>query len=239
MTQPTTGEPTGPSALWLALRVFDEPSTVFQHLATRPRFWVPIALMVLTAVAGAYLTPESVFREQLRPRIEAAQRAGQLTEEQAQQQLENAGGSTTRIAALVAGAAGVPIMMAIIAGVLMLIFGAGGANPVPFKTEFAVVTHAYMVSLAGILLVVLLMRFAGMEQVGFSLSFLFDRDSGFPFRFAEQITLFGAWNVFLVALGNKIITKGKGLVGPLVIVGGLWLLLKVGMAALAGLGPGG
>jgi len=239
VTQPTAPDQPQPSGIWLALRIFDEPSTVFRHLAVRPRYWIPIVLLVITSVVAAYGTPASVFREQMRPRIEAAQRAGQLTEEQARERLENVGGSTTRIVALVVGAVGGPIILAVVAAVFMLIFGAGGANPVPFKTEFAVVAHAYIVSLAGGLLLILLIRFAGMSQVGFSLGFLFERNSGFASRFAEQITLFGAWNVYLVALGNKIITKGKGIGGPLAIVGGLWLLLKVGIAALGGLGLGG
>jgi len=132
------------------------------------------------------------------------------------------------------------IMWAIVALVLMLIFGAMGPDPIKFKTEFSVVLHAAVVSFAGAILMILLMRFAGMSEPTLSLGFLFDQEANaFLYRLANQITLFGTWNMLLVALGNQILSKGKSFIGPLFIVGALWLLMKLGIAALGSLGFGG
>jgi hypothetical protein len=42
--------------------------------------------------------------------------------------------------------------------------------------------------------------------------------------------------MILIALGNQVLAKAKGIGGPLMIVGGLWLLVKLLFAALGGLG---
>ena len=126
-------------------------------------------------------------------------------------------------------------MLAVAAWVLMLIFGATTADPLRFKDEFAIVSHAYMITIAGGILIVALLAFAGLNEVQLSLGFLFDEDSSpFLYRFFNQITVFGAWNVYALALGNQVKTKAKGIGGALTIVGGLWLALKVGGALMAG-----
>jgi hypothetical protein len=116
----------------------------------------------------------------------------------------------------------------------MLIFGSMAAEPIRFRDEFAIVMHAYVPQLVGILLIVALMVFAGFEQLRLSLGFLFDRESS-PFLYAlgSQFTFFGAWNIYLVALGNQVRTGTRGIGGPLAIVGGLWVLVNLGLAALA------
>ena len=117
----------------------------------------------------------------------------------------------------------------------MMIFGATTADPLRFKDEFAIVSHAYMISLAGGVLVVALLAFAGLNEVQLSLGFLFDEESSpFLHRFTNQINVFGAWNVYVLALGNQIKTKAKGIGGALTIVGGLWLVMKLGGALIAG-----
>ena len=79
-----------------------------------------------------------------------------------------------------------------------------------------------------------------MSEPTLSLGFLFNQETNaFLYRFANQITLFGTWNMLLVALGNQILSKGKSFTGPLFIVGSLWLLVKLGIAAIGGLGFGG
>lgn len=239
MTEATTpvGEPK--SAIWLVLRIFDEPTQVFRELAVRPRVLLPIALLVVATGVFALGTPAAVLRDQTRSRLEAMQERGQLTEEQVQDRVEGAASTSSRALIFGAGAAGGLVALVVVSAVLMLIMGATSPEPIKFKKEFAVVTHANVVSVAGGILAVALMAFGGMDQPQLSLGFLFGEDAGFLYRFANQVTLFGTWNMILIALGNQVLTKAKGIGGPLVIVGGLWLLVKVAFAALGGLGFGG
>ncbi len=240
MTEPTNHEPQQKSALWLVLRVFDEPVQVFRELAARPRILLPAILLVLVTGVYAYGTPAAVLQEQTRSQMEAFQERGQLTDEQIQERVDRAASPGSRAVIFGAGAGGALVAMAVVALVLMLIFGAMGPDPIKFMAEFSVVLHANVVSLAGAVLMVLLMRFAGMTEPTLSLGFLFNEEANaFLYRLANQITLFGTWNMLLVALGNQILSKGKSFMGPLFIVGALWLLVKLGLAALGGLGFGG
>ena len=85
---------------------------------------------------------------------------------------------------------------------------------------------------------VLLWRFAGFEQT-LSLGFLVPGE-GFLHNFAAGITLFGVWTVILLALGNQIRTRMKGMGTALTIVGGLYIVVKLVAAGfttlVAGLG---
>jgi len=223
------------SPLWLAFRVFDEPTAVFKELAARPRALVPIVCLIASATLTAVAFPSRVMEEQARASLEPLQESGRLTAEQVEERLDNAAGTTARLTVLGAGAVGGPLLLALTALVLMLIFGATSADPLRFKDEFAIVSHAYMISIAGGVLTVLLLAFAGLDEVRISLGFLFDKDSSpFLYRFTNQINFFGAWNVYVLALGNQVKTRAKGIGGALAIVGGLWLALKVVGALMGG-----
>jgi len=230
------------SAVWLVLRVFDEPVEVFKELAARPSILLPMILIVIVTGISAFAIPDAVLKDQTRTQLEAVQERADLSDEEVEERVDRAASTTTRFWFIfVVLSAATLLVMAIYSLVLMLIFGATGPEPIRFKAEFAVMLHAYVIALAGAVLMLLLMRFAGMSNPTLlSLGFLFGQDtSPFLHRLANQITLFGTWNMLLVALGNQILSKGKSFTGPLFIVGGLWLLIKVGLAALGGLGFGG
>jgi len=236
VTEATGTEGQAKSAVWLALRVFDEPVQVFTELAARPRALLPIILLVVVTGVFAFGTPGDVLREQTRDRVEAFRERGQLTDEQVQEQVDGAASPRNRALIFGGGTVAGLVVLVVVSAILMLIFGATGPEPIKFKTEFAILAHANLVSLAGMLLMVILMVFAGITNPQLSLGFLFSEEaSPFLYRFANQITLFGTWHMVLVAVGNKILSKAKGMGGPLLIVGGLWLLVKLVIAAAGGL----
>ncbi len=239
MTDPAQEEVRGKSAHWLAFRVFDEPTAVFTELAARPRVLLPLLCLVVAATLGAFMTPSRVLEDQARRSLEPLQESGRITAEAVQERVENAASTSSRVTIFVAAAVGGPVMLVIAAWVLMLIFGATSAEPLRFKDELAIVSHAYMISIAGGILMLAVIAFGGLDEVQLSLGFLFSEESNpFLYRFTNQINLFGAWNVYVLALGNQIKTKAKGIGGALSIVGGLWLALKVAGALLGGLFAG-
>jgi hypothetical protein len=227
---------TTPGGAWLAFRVFDEPTKVFQQLAVSPRFLVPLVCLVVATAIYAFGIPGDVLRDQTRDRLQSFVEDGRIPAEQADAQIEGAASTRSRALIFGAGAVGGTIALLIVAGVLALIFGALGAEPLKFKREFSLVLHANMVAIAGTVLLVILMVFAGFRQPQISLGFLFSQDqSSYLYRFMNLITPFGLWNVYLLALGNAIMTKAKGIGGAIAIVGGLWLLTRLGFAAFGGL----
>ena len=228
------------SPWWLAFPVIDEPGAVFSQLAVKPVFLVPIILLVVTTAIVAAGMPTSMLREQAERQADIMeQRAPDFTEEDRIEILENASSPKTRAIYLFGlGSVGSIVVLLIIAGVFRLIFGAVGAEPLTFKDELAITMHGWMPQLFGSILMVLLWRFAGFEQT-LSLGFLVPGE-GFLHNFAAGITLFGVWTVILLALGNQIRTRMKGMGTALTIVGGLYIVVKLVAAGfttlVAGLG---
>jgi hypothetical protein len=214
------------------LRVIDEPAQVFRALAHRPTVLVPIILLVLTAGIVAVGTPTSTLRSRAERQADIVeQRAPErMTAEDRAEMLQGAAGARNRAIIFGAGSIVGFVALLIVSAVLLLIFNAAGAQPLKFKDELAIATHAYVPQLLGAILIVVLARFASFEE---SLSLGFLVREGFLHNLGQQITLFGAWNVVLLALGNQIRAGMKGLGTPLLIVGGLWMLVNVGFAAIA------
>ncbi len=239
MTDPQSTPPK--SSWWLAFRVLDEPGTVFAEIAARPRFLVPF--LVLFAAAPAFFAvtaPDSAYQAQVEQliAIEENQDPGSVTSERRAEMMEEAASPARRARLLAVGVIVGPIVIAIVAAVLMLIFNAMAADRITFKQEYSVILHAWMPQLFAALLVPVL-AIAGIEQLQLSLGFLFSSDqSSFMYQFANGITLFGAWSMVLVAMGNQVLSKSSSLGGSLTIVAGLWLLVKVAAAGLGSLVAG-
>ena len=235
--EPAASTDHGHGAWWLGLRVFDEPGVVFSELVQKPRVLVPILFLFLVSpVLIAIGTPASVFREQVEQRldIQESRSPGSVSAEDREQALAEADSPVKR--ALIVGASVVfgPIILAIVALVLQLIFNALAPEGVKFKQEMAVVAHAWMPQFLGAIVLVILTVGLGMEQLQLSLGFLFAKDqSSFLYNFANGITIFGTWSMVLVAVGNQHLTKAKTLGTSLVIVAGLWIGVKLAGAALA------
>lgn len=231
----TPSDETAKPSWWLLLRVLDEPATVLQQLATAPRALGPIIALVAVAAIVGFATPARTLETMARQQIQTVRERApdRLSDDEAQQAIARASGVRNRLIIFLAQSTTTLIALVVVAAVLMLIFGAVGAEPIRFKDEFAIAAHAYVPQLAGALLVVLLMIFAGFERMGLSLGFLFDRDTApFLHSLGNQFTIFGAWNVVLLALGNQIRIGAKGLGGPLAIVGGLWIVVNLVLAAV-------
>lgn len=228
---------------WLALRIFDEPRLVFQRLAARPRAGVPLLLLLVVSAVGAFGPPREALEAGARNQALAlrARAPERFSEEDVRRIVERAGSLSTRAIVLAGNAAIALLILTVVTLVLMLIFGATGAEPTGFRDEFAIAAHAYLPQLLGVVVTVALVRIGvpGFDMPSaspLSLEFLFD-EARRPFlrRLASMFTVFGAWNVLLLALGNQVKSGMKRLAGPLAIVGTLWILANVALAVFADL----
>jgi hypothetical protein len=160
-----------------------------------------------------------------------------FTEADRVEMLESASSTKSRVLFVFGiGTVGSIVVLLIIAAVFRLIFGAVGSEPLTFKDELAITTHAWMPQLFGGVLMVVLWRYAGFEDT-LSLGFLFPGE-GFLHNFAAGITLFGLWTVYLLALGNQIRTRMKGIGTAVTVVGGLYILVKLVAAGFTTLAMG-
>ncbi len=223
------------SPWWLALRVFDEPTQVFSHLTTQPRALIPVLLMIVGFGCGAFLAPDRVIEQQAREQLEAAQARApdRVTDELIQARIDRATSTVGRGTNVAAGVVIGLVSLTLSSLVLMLVFGAMSPTPITFKEEFAIVAHANMAQVLGVVLTVLLLLATGMDQLQLSLGFLFDRESSrFLYTVGTLFTFFGAWKVYLIALGNQVRTNAAGIGAPLAIVAGLWIVVNLLLAGL-------
>lgn len=235
MTAPVAETAPAKSPWWLALRVFDEPGTVFRELATRPKALVPIILLLVVMAGTAVTMPTRVLRAAAERQFQTLEqrRPGMVTPEMRQRAMQTAGGVRSRVTIFVFGSVLPLVMLLIVAGVLLMVFNGLSQEPIRFREEWAIAVHAYMPQLLGGIATVVAVSLLNDAQFRFSLGLLFNPDSGgFTYRLANQFTVFGAWNIYLLALGNQIKTKGKGIGTPLAVVGGLWIVANVLLAGL-------
>jgi hypothetical protein len=233
-------------AWWLLLRVLDEPGAVFRSVAQRPRALLPVVALVVVSFIAGFLTPAEQLQDQARQQVELVERRAEgvppeqaeQVEARVQEMIANAASPGRRLTIAIFGAVIPLVGLAVVAVVLMLVFGAMGSEPLRFKQEFTVAAHAFVPQLLGFLVIVLL-SIAGLKDVQLSLGFLSDMErSPFLFTLLSQFSLFAAWNVLLLAVGNQVLIGGKGLAGPLGIVAGLWIVKNVAVAGLVGLATG-
>ena len=202
---------------------------MFRQLAAHPRALMPVIFLAVAAAVMAFGTPGETLRATARDQADAMESflGDQFTEADRIRVIDQAASPRARGITFAAVIVGGLISMSLAALVLKLIFGATSGAEITFRDEFAIAAHAYVPQMVGLVLGVALMTFAGLERPEFSLGFLFSESGSFLRVFASQITFFGAWGVFLLAVGNQIKTKAPTLTGALTIVGGLWVLVNL------------
>ena len=232
------------SELGRITNVFLEPQRAFADIAARPRPWVPLALIVAVAVVFIFAFSRHVGWERFaRQTMESSSQVQNLPAEQR----ERAVAMQTRIMPVmgyVGAVAAPPVMAAISALVLMLIFKAMSAG-LGFQQMFAIVSYAY---LPGILnsfaaLAVMFLKnpddFNLQNPTAFNAGAFLDPQGTAKWLLAlcGSLDLFTFWTLLLIAVGVSVasrrITFGKalgGVVGPWL----LWVALKTGLAALRG-----
>ena len=225
--------------VWLVLRVFDEPGQVFAELARRPRALLPILLFVIVNLAVAAAVPTRVLRgaAEQQFRVLEERNRGAIPPEIRDRALANAGTATNRVTVFLAASVAGLVMVAIASGVLLLIFNAVSSGEMTFRDEWSIAWHAYVPQVAGIIVTWLGISLTNDMQFRLGLGFLVPADiSRFGHSLAQQFTIFGAWNIYLLALGNQTRTRAKGIGGALAIIGTLWVAVNLLFAFLGQFG---
>jgi hypothetical protein len=223
------------SPVQLVLRVLDEPAAVFTQLAARPRALLPVILLIVVACASTFGMPTRIMRSAVEHQLQTIEQRhpNMMPPEARQRAVQRAGTPVSRATAFVIATAIGLISLVIVAAVLRMVFGGMSPEPITFRQEFAIAAHAYVPQILGAIATLIAIVVTSDAQFRFSIGLLFNSDSGgFVYRLANQFTLFGAWNVYLLALGNQIKTKTTSIGTPLTIIGGLWVVVCFVLAGL-------
>lgn len=225
--------------------VFFEPKKAFADIAARPRWIVPLLLLMIASFGLASLfSQKGVMRITVEQQMAKNQQIQQLPPDQREQRIEVGVKFANIITYLIPVI--LPVMYLIMALVLWGIVSGILSAPVRFKQAFAVVTYAQLPSLLVVILTAIVLQlknvadFNAQNPLMFNAGAFMDPQTAnkFVYSLAGSIDLFSFWCMFLVATGLKA-AAGKKLSfgGALFAVFLPWaviVLVKSGFAGLAG-----
>jgi len=226
--------------------IFWEPKPVFQDLAAKPRFWVP--LILLTLLSAIYMISFSRvvgWESFMRRQMDSNARVQQLPAEQRERVIQQS--MTFAIPSAYAGATlGITVFSLIIAGVLLGMMNLLGGAGLKYKQAFSITVYSFLPSaLSGLLaLVVMFLKnpedFDLQNPLPLNLgAFLSSPETGAAVKsLARSIDLFTFWIILLMALGfstaaGKRLSYGKALT-LIIVPWAVWVLIQAGLAGLQG-----
>ena len=238
-------EPAGMGEFSRLTGVFFEPGKTFADIAERPRFWVPLILMIVASLAftitiSQRITWERVVRHQLESRMAT------MTDQQreAVSKTMDMQIKAASIFGYVGGVVGVPLYYLIVGCVLLGIVRGIMSAPVSFKQVFAIMCYANLPGLIFTALAIVVMFLKNPDDFNLQNPLVFNpgafmdlqSTSKFLHSVASSLDLFTIWTILLLAVGLKA-AGGKRLsfAGSLMAVALPWAILVLVRGSLAGL----
>jgi hypothetical protein len=229
------------SPLGRIVGVLFSPKATFEDIVRKPSWLLPLVIMaVLGLLAAVSLNQRMNWRDYVSQQIEKSSRASQLTPEQKQQQIE-AGAKFAPISSYIFGA---PAPIVILLVVALVMWGSynllGGANT-DFKTSLGIVSHAFVPSYIGslLLLLVLFLKPAGTVDLQNPVAtnvaaFLPDDVPKWLDALCKNVDIFVIWILVLIAIGfaatNPKKLKGGKSFTIAVTVMAVYVVLRMGIA---------
>lgn len=195
------------SAFARVIGVFFEPDATFADIARSPGFLLPLILVMLSSAAVAIVSINRLDLEQVaRQQIMKQPQAADLPKDQLEQRVQMGAKISKYVYYCIPLI--VPIMLAIVAGLLFVMSNFIMGGTATYKQMFAVEVHAQMPGIImGILaVIVLFLKDPGDIDVQNIVTanlgpFVTTEASPFGHRIASAIDLFSFWQMFLLGVG--------------------------------------
>ena len=224
--------------------VYFSPGKAMADVAARPqRWWIPLILLIIVQIVYIYLYGHRVgWETMIRKQMESSSRYEQMTPEQREQGIAM-GMKFAGIGSYAGVAIGVPVVMLAMAGVLMFVMNAMGAQAT-FKKSFAIVAYSSMIGVLTSILAIGVMFLKNPEDFDLRNPLAFNAGAFVPSTapkwlasLAGSLDVFSFWSMAVLAFGyaatSRRLTWGKALTGII----GCWLVLivcKAGWVAMFG-----
>lgn len=225
--------------------VFFEPKKTFQDIAARPRWIVPMLLIILFGLAFTITMSQHIGVDRMaRQAMENNPRTAQMTPEQREQGVAIAA-KFTQAALYIGPIIGAPLTFLVVGLVLWAIASGILSAGIKFGQVFAIACYAWLPKcIASVLgIVVMFLKnpddFNTRNPIAFNPAAFMDpqTSSKFLYSIATSLDLFSIWVILLLAIGLKA-AGGKRLSfgGALFAVLLPWGVIVLISAALAGAG---
>ena len=211
--------------------VFVSPRATYADVAARPR-WLGVLIISTLIVSGGYfafLSTEVGKTAVLDQQTQVLESFGVKLNDQAYERME-AGIENARYTTAASQVVGVPLVSAIIAGILLGIFNALLGGDAKFKQVFAIVTHSGLITALqtafSLPLDYLRETMTSPTSLGVFLPFL--EENSFLARLLGSIDLFQIWGTLSLAIGLGVLYKRR--TSPIA-----WTMLLVYFVTVAGI----
>jgi hypothetical protein len=247
MTPETAPENAAPmSEVGRITGVYLDPKKAFADIAARPRWYVPIILMVAAALAFVYLYTSHVGWERfMRQTLENNSRMQQLDAEKREAVIEQ----QTKLAPIfgyVGSLVFIPVAALAIAGAVLLMCKMMGAASLTFKQMFGISSYAMLPTLLASILAIVVLFLKDPEQFNLQNPLAFNLGAFLEpppntgkalYSLATSIDLFSFWTILLLATGITVaarkFTFSKALVA-VVVPWVIYVLVKSGWTGMFG-----
>jgi Yip1 domain len=225
--------------------VYFDPKPAFADIAARPRWYVPLILLIVAGFAFTYcFTTRIGWRSYIAKTMEDKPSTRDLSAEQREAQI-NTGAKIAPIFGYVGPLIGIPVVALVIAGVLLLMCKMMGASP-QFKQMFAISSYAMLPGLISSILAIIVMFLKNPDDFNLQNPLFFNvgalmeppPNSGkFLYSVASSIDLFTFWSMLLLAVGISVVARkipfSKAVVA-VVVPWVIWVLVKSAWAGAMG-----
>ncbi len=236
-------QPSGMSEMARLVGVVWEPKPVFEDLAERPRFWVPLILLTVLSMAFLLVFGQRVgFESTTRRQLESNSRIQQMPAEQREAVIAQSLSITSKTA-YIGGTVGVALSSLVIAAVLLGMFNLLGGVRLKFRQAFSITCYSFIPSVfstIGMFIVMLLKDPADFDlknPLPVHLGAFLDPQTTakWLYAFASSFNVFTIWIMLLLALGFSVAAKKMRFGKALTLVVIPWAVMVLLGCAFAGI----
>ncbi len=224
--------------------VLTDPKRAFQDIATRPRWWVPLSLLVILALAFNISFSRRVGWDRfMNQTFDTNPRTQTMPAEQRARAIEQ-GTKIASVMGYVGAVVGLPLYAMLVAAALMLVFNVALSAQIRFRQAFGVTSYALLPGLISSPLAILVMflkspdDFNLQNPLAFNIGAFLDPQTTpkWLLSLGTSLDLFTVWVVLLLAIGlaaaaARKLTFGKALAG-VAVPWLVWILVKSAWAGM-------
>jgi hypothetical protein len=231
MTETASTPPSAAPQLGLFARIIGilfSPRETFAAVVARPRWLgaMAVAVLIMGAAQFALLSTDVGKQLALDQQVSTAEAFGVTISDETYARMEQ-GMENARYTGPITLIIGLPLVAAISAGILHVMFGLVGGGNGTYRQVYAISAHTAIVNSLQLVFTTVVTLAAG-RSAGANLAVFTPtlEETTFVYRFLSAIDLFYVWSIFLTAVGLAVLYKRR--TGPIAMVlFGIYLVIAL------------